>query len=191
MKYSTIKKAIKPLATSLFMAGALSTTAFATPTSGEQSVSVVQAFLADATNPENVYKLVDSNAKYISLNFDNPELKKLMPWAGTSYGPDAFISTFDRVFKFWKAIDFKVVDIFGNDEQVAAFGTFTYQSVVTGKIATSPFSIHAKVEDGKIVYFQFMEDTFATAGTFKLEGRVDFKSNPKGEIVTLTEFSER
>ena len=34
----------------------------------------------------------------------------------------------------------------------------------------SPFSIHAKVRNGKIVYFQFMEDTFATARTFSQKG---------------------
>lgn len=164
---------------------------FASEANTAHSVDTVRAFLADTTNPENVNKLVDEDATYISLNFNNPELKKIMPWAGTSKGPQAFISTFDRVFKYWNAKNFEVTDIFGNDDDVAVFGTFTYQSVVTGKTATSPFSIHAKVNDGKIVYFQFMEDTFATAGTFKLNGEVQFHSNPEGGKVTLNEFSER
>ena len=35
--------------------------------------------------------------------------------------------------------------------------------VSLGQAVRSPFSIHATVKDGKIAFFQFMEDTFATA----------------------------
>jgi len=36
------------------------------------------------------------------------------------------------------------------------------------------------VKDGKITYFQFMEDTFATAATFKVSGTWKFHSDPNG-----------
>ncbi len=42
----------------------------------------------------------------------------------------------------------------------------------------SPFSIHAKVRDGKIVYFQFVEDTFATARAFSSAGTWTIKTDP-------------
>jgi hypothetical protein len=114
------------------------------------------------------------------LNFDNPGLKQILPWTGTSKGPQAFIDTFSRVAKWWTIEDFAVTDLFGEGENVAVFGRFTYRSVSLGKAVTSPFSIHAKVRDGKIVYFQFMEDTFATARTFSQKGTWTVKIDPNG-----------
>jgi hypothetical protein len=63
---------------------------------------------------------------------------------------------------------------------VAVFGSFTYRSVSLGKVFTSPFSIHATVCDGKIVYFQFMEATFASARSFSAKGKWTVKTDPKG-----------
>jgi hypothetical protein len=37
-------------------------------------------------------------------------------------------------------------------------------------VFTSPFSIHAKVKNGKMTYFQFMEDTYASASSFRQSG---------------------
>ncbi len=56
-----------------------------------------------------------------------------------------------------------MTDLFGAGENVAVFGSFT-RSVSIGKLFRSPFAIHAKVRDGKIVFFQFMEETIASAG---------------------------
>jgi hypothetical protein len=36
-------------------------------------------------------------------------------------------------------------------------------STVLGEVVTSPFVVLAKVEAGKVVFTQFMEDSFATA----------------------------
>ena len=60
--------------------------------------------------------------------------------------------------------------MFGDDEQVAVFGTFRYKANTTGKVVTSPFSIHIKVVDGKVSYVQFLEDSYATAASFRTNG---------------------
>jgi hypothetical protein len=54
-----------------------------------------------------------------------------------------------------------------------------------GKVATSPFSILAKIKDGKIVYFQFMEDTYATASTFRVSGKWKIHSDPEGKAFEI------
>jgi hypothetical protein len=46
---------------------------------------------------------------------------------------------------------------------------------------TSLFSILAKVREQKIVYFQFMEDTFATASPFRVSGSWRVHNDPEGE----------
>jgi uncharacterized protein len=123
-------------------------------------------------------RLVAADATYVSLNFHNPELKQIEPWAGTSQGPEAFSNTFSRGAKYWKIEDFQVTDMFGTGDNVAVFGNFTYRSVAVGTSFRSPFSIHAKVNNGKIVYFQFMEDTYASAASFRQSGSWTVKTDP-------------
>jgi hypothetical protein len=124
--------------------------------------------------------LVAADATYISLNFDNPELKRILPWTGTSSGPQAFISTFVGVAKYWTIEDFQITSLFGVGEDVAVFGSFTYRSNTRGHSFRSPFSIHAKVKDGKIAYFQFMEDTFASSRSLSSGGTWNIKVDPQG-----------
>jgi len=137
------------------------------------SLNILMEFLSN-TAPDKVEaaadRLVAPDATYVSLNFSNPELKKIMPWTGTDKGPRAYSDTFLRVANYWTIEDFTVTDKFASGEDVAVFGRFTYRSVATGHAITSPFSIHAKVHAGKIVYFQFMEDTYATASSFRQTG---------------------
>lgn len=145
------------------------------------ALDVVKEFLEN-TAPDKVgaaaRRLVAPDATYVSLNFDNPELKKIEPWAGTSKGPEGFSNTFSRVAKYWKIEDFKVTDMFGSGESVAVFGTFTYRSVAVGTSFRSPFSILAKVRNGQIHYFQFMEDTYASAASFRQSGSWIVKTDP-------------
>jgi ketosteroid isomerase-like protein len=148
-------------------------------------VAVIEQFLANTTNPEVVNQLVAPDATYISLNYENKDLRRILPWAGTSSGPKAFIDTFSRVSQYWQILNFEVREIFGSGENVAVFGSFTYKSYTLGKTVVSPFSIHAKVKDGKIIYFQFMEDTLATTDTFKVSGTVKYHSDPNGSEIEL------
>ncbi|NYT84765.1 nuclear transport factor 2 family protein [Pollutimonas harenae] len=137
------------------------------------SLAVVMDFLSN-TAPDKVEaaaaRLVAPDAVYVSLSFDNPELKKIEPWTGTATGPNAYSSTFLRVAEYWTIEDFTITDKLASGEDVAIFGKFTYRSVEVGHVFTSPFSIHAKVHEGKMTYFQFMEDTYASARSFRQSG---------------------
>jgi|SRR5690606_25068961 len=145
------------------------------------SKEIIELFLANTTNPDFMESVVDPDATYISLNFNNPELQKIMPWAGTHHeGAKGFIDTFAGVNKFWTIQDFEVQEIFSEDEKVAVFGSFTYTSRILNKEVTSPFSILAKVKNEKIYHFMFMEDTFATAGSFRISPAGTFHSDPNG-----------
>ena len=115
-------------------------------------MEVVQAILDDPTNAETVRSLVAPDATYVSLNYDNPELKRIMPWAGTQTGPNAIVSTYARVGRYWKNEGFEIRDMFASGESVAVFGSFTYRSTTLGKAVTSPFSILAKVSGGQVTY---------------------------------------
>ena len=144
------------------------------------NVEVVKAILDNPTDLDSVKELVAPDATYVSLNYDNPELKRLMPWAGTQTGPEAIVSTYTRVGRYWKNEGFEIGDIFEAGENVAVFGRFTYRSNTVSRAITSPFAILAKVRDGRLAYMQFMEDTFGTASTFRTGGTATFRADPDG-----------
>ena len=127
-----------------------------------------------------VHRLVAADATYVSLNDDNPELKRIMPWAGTSRGPEGVFSTFSRVAQYWHADSFDIDVALSEGEDVAVFGHVKFRSTVMGKPVHSPFSVRARVKGEQIVFMQFMEDTFATAASFRSGGVWKFRSDPQG-----------
>lgn len=132
-------------------------------------LETIELFLANTTNPEIMASIVNPKAAYISLNFNNPELQKILPWTGTHHqGAKGFVDTFAGTNEFWSIQGFEVRDLFSEGEKVAVFGSFTYILRTLDQQVTSPFSLLGKVKDGKIYHFMFMEDTFATTGTYIL-----------------------
>jgi ketosteroid isomerase-like protein len=147
--------------------------------------AVLQELLQNTSNPEVLQQLMTPDATYVSLNFDNPELKKVMPWTGTHKGPQALSDVFGAIQRFWKTIDFKVTDTVEQGSRVAFFGSFTYKSIVTGREITSPFALLARFEVDKVAYVQFLEDSYGTAGSFKTGGATRFHSDPSGKEVEI------
>ncbi len=147
--------------------------------------AVLQELLQNQTNLKVLRQLMTPDATYVSLSFDNPELKKVMPWAGTHKGPQALPDAFGAMQRFWKKLDFKVTDTIEQGSRVALFGSFTYKSNATGKEITSPFSMLARFEGDKVAYVQFLEDSYGTAGSFKTGGATRFHSDPSGKEVEV------
>ena len=147
---------------------------------------IVRAILDNPTDLASVSKLMAPDATYVSLNYDNPDLKRIMPWAGTSRGgAQALVETYARVGRYWANEGFEVQDVIEGEDKVAVFGRFTYRSATLCKAVTSPFAILARVADGRVTYMQFMEDTFATASTFRAGGEAVFRADPDGGEVVL------
>jgi ketosteroid isomerase-like protein len=147
--------------------------------------AVLQQLLQNTSNLEVLRQLMTLDATYVSLNFDNPELKKIEPWAGTHKGPQALSDVFAAIQRFWKTLDFKVTDTIEQGDRVALFGSFTYKSNTTGNEITSPFGLLARFESGKVAYVQFLEDSYGTAGSFKTGGSSRFHSDPSGKEIEV------
>jgi uncharacterized protein len=147
--------------------------------------AVLQELLANTSNLKVLRQLMTPDATYVSLNFANPELKKIMPWTGTHKGPQALAEVFGAIQRFWKTLDFKVTDTIEQGSRVALFGSFTYKSNATGREITSPFGLLARFEEGKVAYVQFLEDSYGTAGSFKTGGATRFHSDPSGSEVEV------
>src|SRR5580658_6263482 len=147
--------------------------------------AVLQEILQNTTNLSVLQQHMTPDATYVSLNFDNPELKKVMPWTGTHTGPQSLPEVFAAIQRFWKTLDFKVTDTIEQGSRVALFGSFTYKSNATGKEITSPFGLLARFEGDKVAYLQFLEDSDGSAGSFKTGGATRFHSDPSGKEVEI------
>jgi ketosteroid isomerase-like protein len=125
--------------------------------------------------------LVASDASYVSLNTEDAELSKIMPWAGTSRRPQAFLDNLGEMFTRWENQASNVTEIVASGENVAVFGDFRFRSKVLGKAVSSQFSIHVKVVDGKVTYPQFLEDRYAPASSFRRSGTWTVQTEPGAE----------
>jgi uncharacterized protein len=148
-------------------------------------VEILSAILKTPTDIDRVRSLVTPDVTYVSLNYSNPDLKKIMPWCGTSHGPESIVKTFVDVARYWQVLSFEPAALFGSERYAAMFGKFSYRSTVLKREVTSPFAVFAVCENGRCSYLQFMEDTLATSASFRSGGSWSFKSNPNGEQVSF------
>ena len=144
-------------------------------------IDVVGQWMQNLLDPEVINRVVAPDATYVSLNTQDVELSKIMPWAGTSYGPQAFIGHLTMMFTRWENQAFNVTTMFASGENVAVFGDFSYKSHSLGKVVTSPFSILVKVVDGMVTYVQYLEDSYATAASFRKAGSWTVQTEPGAE----------
>ena len=150
-----------------------------------EAKEIVRRLLDSIQDPQVVRALCAPDVTYVSLNYSNPDLHKIMPWCGTGNGVNAVSKTFHDVARYWNIDSFTPEVIFGEGGNVAVFGCFTYTSTKLQKTVTTPFSIFCKVSEGKVIYMQFMEDTFATAASFRSGGSWKFQSDPRGGEVEI------
>jgi uncharacterized protein len=134
---------------------------------------VVQDYYSIALSATIVKGLVVPDATHASLALDNPELEKILSCSGVRTkkgGLEAVLKVFGTANKIWVNEDFKIHVCFDDGENVVAIGQMPYRSKSLGKMFTSPFSVWAKVADGKVTYMQYLEDTLQSTTSFKVDG---------------------
>jgi hypothetical protein len=139
-------------------------------------VEVVNRLLSNPLDIDNVRSLTTPNVNYVSLNKSHPDLTRILPWAGDHHGPDEIVKTFQGIYTMWEPVGLEVKAAFGQGEDVAVFGEFSYRSKEVGKTVTSPFGIHVKVVNEKIAYVLFLEDTLITTSSVQTGGEATYKS---------------
>jgi ketosteroid isomerase-like protein len=147
-------------------------------------IEIVNKLLANPLDIDNVRALTTPDVNYVSLNRNHPNLTRVLPWAGDHHGPEEIVKAFQGMQAMWETVGFEVKAAFGQGEDVAVFGEFSYRSKEVGKTVTSPFGIHLKVVDGKIAYVLFLEDTLLTTSSVQAGGEAVY--NSLGAEVRLT-----
>src|SRR5258708_2552146 len=107
-------------------------------------LELVQKLLSNPTSIENVRGLTSEDVTYVSLNFDNPELHEVLPWAGTNRGPQSIVDAFNGIGRVWETKAFEVRDVIMDEHSVAMFGRFTSKTQTLVNEITSPFGLRAK-----------------------------------------------
>jgi hypothetical protein len=141
-------------------------------------LEIVRTWLQNPLDPEVVNRVIAPDAVYVSANTENAELSKILPWAGTSHGPEAFLDNLGLMVHRWGNLAFNLDTMFASGASVAVFGDFCYQSKSLGHIVTSPFAILAEVFDGQITFLQLLEDSYATASSFRKAGSWTVHTDP-------------
>src|SRR5580704_5635957 len=100
-------------------------------------LELLQTLLSNPTDIEHVRGLTTEDVTYVSLNFDNPELHKVLPWAGTNRGPQSLVDAFKGIGRVWETKAFEVKDVLVNEHSVAMFGSFTNKTRTLRKEITS------------------------------------------------------
>ena len=147
-------------------------------------IEVVNKLLSNPLDIDNVRSVTTPDVTYVSLNRSHPDLTRVLPWAGEHRGPEEIVAAFQGMQAMWETVGFEVKVAFGEGEDVAMFGEFSYRSKEVGKTVTSPFGIHLKVVDGKVAYLLFLEDTLITTSSVQTGGEAVYMS--LGNQVTLT-----
>jgi len=133
-------------------------------------IELAGQWLQNLLGSDLVNCLVAADATHVSLNGEDAELKKIMPWAGTSHCRQAFLDHLGTMFTRWENQAFNVMAMFASEENIALFADFRYKSNSLGKCVTSQFSILVKVVDDKVTHLQFLEESYATAASFRKNG---------------------
>lgn len=87
--------------------------------------------------------------------------------------------------EYWQTENFEVRNMLADGDRVALFRTFSYRSKTLGQAVTSPFSCLIRVAGGKVTYLQFLEDTDATAASFRSSGTWTVHNDPGGGTFTV------
>ena len=140
-------------------------------------IELVGQWLQNLLGSDLVNRLVAADATHVSLNTEDAELKK------TSHCRQAFLDHLGTMFIRWENQAFNATAMFASEENIAVFADFRYKSNSLGKYVSSQFSILVKVVDDKVTHLQFLEESYATAASFRKNGSWTVQTEPGAEPV--------
>ena len=102
--------------------------------------AIVTKLLQNTSDPAIVSSLCTPDCTYVSLTYDNPALKKILPFAGrhVAEGPSAILNTFATVAAIWEREEFTIDALFAGENYVApgAAGAGVFET--SGMAETEP-----------------------------------------------------
>ena len=112
---------------------------------------------------EAVDQYFTESPDYVLLSDDDPELRRILPWAGRQVDREGIKRAYGALLETLEVVDSRPGVMMSSGEHVSVDGVFVYRVRPTGAVVTSPWAVHATVQDGRIVRFHFYEDSYAVA----------------------------
>ena len=116
------------------------------------------------------YVVVRANNDYSETSFFH-ERNRILPWTTLQVGPQAVKEFFGQLTTEFNILRFNVDKLFAEGNTVSVFGDFDYQNTRTEQLAKEiPFGINIVLENGKIDFYHFFEDSFTILTALRDDG---------------------
>jgi ketosteroid isomerase-like protein len=116
-------------------------------------------------------------AEAVDLPALSSELHSALPWLGMYRGLDEVRAFLAHMHSNLDVAGFGPREIVGDDQLAAVFGWFGLRSRPAGREVRIAFSVLAEARDGKIVRYQFLENTFDVSLAFRSGGSWAFQTD--------------
>ena len=113
------------------------------------------------------------DVEYTVIRSDNNATKEAVPWIGKYHGTNGAKEFLEKLLSNIQVTEVKADEFIVQDDKVAVFGHFVYQSVATDLEFKSLIAVRIRVKDDKISEYHFYEDTYAVAFAFRKGGQWD------------------
>ncbi len=110
---------------------------------------------------------VDGN---VTLPHITPNCSGALPWLGLYRGRDALRGFLEHMHRNLEITGFSPLDVIAEGDRPAAFGWFRMRALPTARTAEIAFAVNFEVQDGRIVKYHFVENTFDVADAFRAGG---------------------
>lgn len=137
----------------------------------EQSRAVVRGFFEGFARGDMaaVFAALAPDIEY-TVNTRDTVTCEAIPWSTTHRGIDAVQAFFGRLMQNFEVLGFDLWDLVADGAAVAAFGHFKYRVRSTGLDCETDWCARFALEGGRVVRYQFFEDSYAIARAFRVAG---------------------
>ena len=142
--------------------------------------AVLQQLLQNTSNLRALQQLMTPDATYVSLNFDNPELKKIEPWAGIHKGRRPYLMSLRQSNASGKHSISRSPTLLSRVFVSPCSPFLRTDRTRPGRKSHRHSAFWRASRGDKVAYLQFLEDSYGTAGSFKTGGATRFHSDPSG-----------
>jgi ketosteroid isomerase-like protein len=92
---------------------------------------------------------------------------KALPWIGTWKGKETIFGFLGTFSKNVQVTHWANEDAFASGDTAAVFGKMKLKTITSGKETPEfNFALRAKVKDGQVIYWNWLEDTYAVSQSF-------------------------
>jgi uncharacterized protein len=92
--------------------------------------------------------------------------------------PSAFLDNLSTMFTRWENEAFTVTTMFASSDNVAVFGDFRYRSHSSARSSPHRSRSSSRSSTEQVIYLQFLEDSYATAASFRQSGSWTVQTEP-------------